>query len=187
MLSFVKLPSVSRCFSVVLAAAVLAALLLPPAHVSAQEGPPPGDDFVLLLAGVYEPALHGPDLGLSQVDLNDGSFVKTRIYRVGGLPGADDQAVGTYYDNFADRDAYQLPGGAISALYLEFVIDEIVPTPDGDLEIGHAELVITEATGIYKSWVGGTIHMEFETLVYADEFGSLVFDEHCLCFISRQS
>lgn len=185
MTSFVNLLKVSRRFALAVAAVALASQLSLTANVSAQQGPPPGDDFVLLLAGIYEPVLHGPDLGLTQVDLSDGSFVKTRIYRVSGLPGTDEQAIGTYYDNFADRDAYQLPGGAISAFYLEFVIDEIVPTPDGDLEIGHAELVITEATGIYKSWVGGTIHMEFETLVYADELGNLVFDEHCLCLFSR--
>jgi hypothetical protein len=171
-----------------LAAIAAAVLGSPPGRVSAQEVPPvPSGDFVLLLAGVYEPATHGPDLGLSDVELRDGSFVKTKIYRVSGLPGTSDQAVGTYYDNFLDRDAYQLPGGAISALYLEFVIDEIIPTPDGILEIGHAELVITEATGIYKPWVGGSIHMEFETLVFVDDLGNLIFDEHCFCFISRPS
>jgi hypothetical protein len=180
-----KLPNVSRRFAVAAAAVALAALLASPASVAAQEGPPPSDDFVVLLAGVYVPAIHGPNLGLSQVDLGDGSFVKTRIYRVSGLPGTTDQAVGTYYDNFLDRDAYQLPGGAISAFYLEFVIDEIVPTDDGLLEFGHAELVITEATGVYQSWVGGAIHMEFATLVFLDEAGNLVFDENCLCFISR--
>ena len=44
------------------------------------------DTFSILLSGKYKPVVHGPDLGLLQVDLSDGSFSKTKIYRVSGLP-----------------------------------------------------------------------------------------------------
>ena len=187
MRSRANLLSLSRRVFFILPAIALAALLSVPGKVSAQDGPAvPADDFVLLLAGIYEPVVQGPDLGLSQVDLSDGSFVKTRIYRVSGLPGAGDQAVGTYYDNFFDKDAYQLPGGAISAFYLEFIIDDIVEIDGEVYEFGTAELVITEATGIYKPWIGGAIHMEFITRLIFDDSGAVVgFDENCLCFISR--
>jgi hypothetical protein len=165
----------------------LVALVSTPPGALGQEGlPVPSEPFVVLLAGIYEPVAYGPDLGLSQVDLSDGSFVKTRIYRVSGLPGTSDQAVGTYYDNFVDVDAYQLPGGAISATYLEFIIDETVEIDGEVYDIGTAELVIMEATGVYRSWVGGEIHMEFATRLILDELGDVVgFDENCLCFISR--
>ena len=38
--------------------------------------------FVLLLKGLYQPVPHGPNLGLSSVDLKDGSYPKTSIYPV---------------------------------------------------------------------------------------------------------
>ena len=187
MRSVLNLLTASRRIAVVMTVVAITALLSLPGKTFAQDGPPAsGDDFVLLLAGVYEPVTHGPDLGLSQVDLSDGSFVKTRIYRVSGLPGGSDQAVGTYYDNFLDKDAYQLPGGAISATYLEFVIDEIVEIDGEVYEFGTAELVITEGTGIYKSWIGGSIHMEFVTRLIFDDAGEIVgHDENCLCYFSR--
>lgn len=157
MRSLANLSNVSRRVVFALLAIALGVLLSVPEKASAQEAPPASsDDFVVLLAGFYEPVTNGPDLGLSQVDLSDGSFVKTRIYRVSELPGGSDQAVGTYYDNFFDKDAYQLPGGAISATYLDFVIDEIVEIDGEVYEFGTAELVITEGTGIHKSWIGGS-------------------------------
>ena len=51
--------------------------------------------FAILLAGVYKPVDlgHGPkhNLGLTTVDLNDGSFIKVKIYPVSGLPGDKDE------------------------------------------------------------------------------------------------
>ena len=41
--------------------------------------------LVLLLRGVYQPVVDGPDLGLSMVDLNDGSYSTTKIYPVSGI------------------------------------------------------------------------------------------------------
>src|SRR6266446_2513039 len=48
-------------------------------------GQVPYDPFVILLKGIYEPVVHGPNLGLSQVNLSDGSYSTTNIYRVSGL------------------------------------------------------------------------------------------------------
>ena len=59
--------------------------------------------FVILLSGVYKPVTvgHGPkgNLGLTTVDLSDGSFIKVKIYPVSGLPGDKDQdkSIGTFY------------------------------------------------------------------------------------------
>ncbi len=51
-----------------------------------KEGAPLGDTFVILLQGPYEPVVRCPDLGLSQVNLCDGSYSTTKIYTVDGLP-----------------------------------------------------------------------------------------------------
>src|SRR5215813_2402775 len=48
--------------------AALTALVLP-GQVRAQAKTQPGDSFVVLLKGLYQPVTHGPDLGLSTVDL----------------------------------------------------------------------------------------------------------------------
>jgi hypothetical protein len=42
--------------------------------------------LVVLLRGLYHPVAHGPDLGLSTVDLSDGSYITTKIYPVSGVP-----------------------------------------------------------------------------------------------------
>ena len=69
---------------------------------------------------------------------------------------------------------------------MEFIVDAIVEIDGEVYELGTAELVITEATGLYRSWVGGAIHMEFATRLILDESGEVVgFDENCFCFISR--
>ena len=39
------------------------------------------------LKGLYQPVDHGPNLGLSMVDLNDGSYSITKIYPVSEIPG----------------------------------------------------------------------------------------------------
>ena len=71
--------------------AALAALALP-GQVRAQAKTQPDDSFVVLLKGLYQPVTHGPNLGLSTVDLNDGSYSTTRIYPVNGTPGNENAA-----------------------------------------------------------------------------------------------
>jgi hypothetical protein len=83
-----------------------------------------GDTFSILLLGPYiGPLEHGPDLGLTQVDLSDGTFSTTKIFAVSGLPeeiighgnGAAKKPIGNFYVQFAGMlVAYDLPGGAIS-------------------------------------------------------------------------
>ena len=46
----------------------LTALVLP-GHVRAQAKKQPDNSFVVLLKALYQPVTHGPDLGLSMVDL----------------------------------------------------------------------------------------------------------------------
>jgi hypothetical protein len=147
------------------------------------------DPFTILLKGTYEPVVHGPNLGLKQVDLSDQSYSKTKIYRVDGLPGGTDQAVGTFYvqafRDVAGNDlcAYHVPGGSFTAVFTEIIL---VPEDDGTGGlginlVGTAELDILEATGIYKSFVGGHIHMvDILHLTFPD-----IFDEYCFCHISR--
>ena len=77
--------------------------------------------------------------------------------------------------------AYDLPGGAI-AMVLTRV--DLKPVPDGQggtYLIGTADLDITEATGIYASFVGG--HNEMVDILHQLPDGSFV--EHCICIISR--
>ena len=173
-----NLPAAARCLAVALGALALTALLCVPGKAEPRV---PSGPFVLVLLGIYEPVAHGPDLGLSLVDLSDGSYSKCDIHRVSGLPGGTDQAIGTFYVNFdVTLCAYQLAGGTFTAVVEEFVYEDVVI--DGELyQVGTVELTIPEATGIYQSYVGGSIHMEFATHVI-DE---VTFDEFCLCFFSR--
>ena len=83
----------------------------------AQENAKPKDSFVLLLQGLYQPVVHGPNLGLSSVDLSDGSYTKTTIYPVAGTPGNQNpnKAVGDFYVQPAgDLCAYHVPGGSFA-------------------------------------------------------------------------
>src|ERR1700738_3364981 len=103
--------------SVILASLLVGALVtLLSAPVQAA-GPSPqdrggqlGDTFSILLEGPYKQVLHAPDLGLNMVDLDDGTFSKTRIFRVSGLPVEDrdhgnrdgdaKKPIGTFYVQF---------------------------------------------------------------------------------------
>ena len=51
----------------------------------------PTDPFILLLRGIYVPIIRGPDLGLEGIDLSDGTYSRTRIYPVFGIPSADNE------------------------------------------------------------------------------------------------
>jgi hypothetical protein len=58
----------------------------------------PSDQFVVLLKGRYQPVVRGPNLGLSAVNLDDGSYSTVGIYAVSGTPGNQNQnkAIGTF-------------------------------------------------------------------------------------------
>jgi len=150
----------------------------------------PNDPFVLLLKGLYEPVVHGPNLGLSVVNLSDGSYSKTKIYPVSGVPGNTNpnKAVGDFYAQvsiFGDLCAYHLPGGSFA---MRFIDSDFIFVPDGFggrfLE-GTFELTVLEGTGIYKSFVGGHNHMVDKLHFLPPGDGSGGFDEYCFCQISR--
>lgn len=157
-------------------------LLSAPRRVMAQ-GAAVEDSFVVLLKGVYEPVVHAPDLGLS-MSLDDGSYSKTLIYPVSGIPGNSNpnKTVGDFYVQFnGDLCAYQIPGGSFA---MRFTGSNVTLNPDGlggNFLDGTFELTIEEGAGIYRSFVGGHNHMVDHLHLLAD--GSA--DEYCFCFISR--
>jgi len=155
----------------------------------------PNDPFILLLTGIYQPVRQGPanNLGLTTLNLNDGSYSKTQIYPIFGVDGANDQkkAIGTFYVQFAGSlCAYDLPGGAIAMQFLPAPagappgFNGFVPFPDrsgGAYLEGTFELDILEATGIYRAFKGGHNHM-------VDRLHQLAngqFSEFCFCNISQ--
>src|SRR5690242_3237939 len=170
-----------------LVALLSAPLLSAPRRVMAQGQAVPNDSFVLLLKGVYEPVVHAPDLGLSEVNLSDGSYSKTQIYPVSGIPGDTkvDHAVGNFYVQFSGASrlcAYHVPGGSFSMRFTGGGFTQFEPDGlGGTFLIGTFELTILEGTGIYQSFVGGHNHMVDKLHQLAN--GS--FDEYCFCFISR--
>jgi hypothetical protein len=138
-----------------------------------KEGARVGDGFVILLEGPYQPVTGCPDFGLSQVNLCDGSFSKTEIYPVSGLKedgreqanrdgrhndrdNTPEKPIGTFYVQFGGMlAAYDLPSGALTMV---FTGSDVMPVPDeqgGTFFIGTYQLDITEATGIYQSFLGG--------------------------------
>jgi hypothetical protein len=169
----------------------LLALLASPGRVMAAQGPAvavPNDSFVVLLKGLYEPVVHAPDLGLSMVNLKDGSYSKTRIYPVSGIPGNTNvnKTIGDFYVQIGgELCAYHVPGGSFA---MRFTGQDFVFVPDGSggrfLE-GTFELTILEGTGIYRSFAGGHNHMVDKLHFLAPGDGSGGLDEYCFCFISR--
>jgi len=160
----------------------------------------PTDPFILLLRGVYVPITSGaPDLGLEGIDLNDGSYSRTRIYPVFGIPSADDQddnsnvpsrPIGNFYVQFSGNlCAFQLPRGAIAMQFLlpppqgpSLGFGQQVPDGLGGVyNEGTFELTITDATGIYKDFKGGHDHM----VDRLHQLASGKFDEFCFCVISQ--
>jgi len=184
----------------------LASVPLQAAGASANPTGQPADTFVILLSGPYKPVPQKPvvdcmELGLLDVNLCDGSFSTTKIFPVSGLPlGASGQAttgegpssgerqaentIGNFYVQFAGiHVAYDLPGGALTMV---FTGNNLTPVPDGQggtYVIGTIQLEITEATGIYASFVGG--HNNMVDILHQLADGSFV--EHCYCIISRPS
>jgi hypothetical protein len=166
-------------------AGALAALLASPGQMMGK--PAPNDPIVLLLKGVYQPVVSGPNLGLSGVNLNDGTWITTEIHTVTSVPGSPNQdkaVAGHFYaQNTSALVAYDLPGGAILMQFTAGSFGENPPIPDG-----HGgnylqetwELTILQATGIYSEYQGGHNHM-------VDRFHALAngqFDESCYCIIS---
>ncbi|MEX2316504.1 MAG: hypothetical protein WD669_05085 [Pirellulales bacterium] len=171
-----------RCAATVIGASALLALLAP-SHALADDERRGArrETLVLLLHGIYEPVVEDPDLGLSSVDLDDGTYSKCDILRLSGGPRPRSRRGGSFYVNFdVTLCAYELPGGAFAAVFDEFVY-EIVEIGGELYQVGTAELTISEANGSYRSFEGGTIHMEFITRMI-DE---VTFDEFCICFIRR--
>jgi hypothetical protein len=166
----------------------LTALVLP-GQVRGQAKTQPDDSFVVLLKGLYQPVAHGPNLGLSMVDLNDGSYSTTRIYPVGGTPGSGNpnKPLGNFYVQFnGDLCAYHIPGGSFSMRFTGSNVAFVADGQGGRFLEGTFELTILEGTGIYKPFVGGHNHMVDRLHFLAPGDGSGGIDEYCFCFISRQ-
>ena len=159
--------------------------LLAPQLSMADEGVRPAS-LVVLLKGLYQPVVDGPDLGLSTVDLSDGSYSTTKIYPVSGVRGHRNvlEAIGDFYVQFAgSRCAYDLPGGAIAMRFTPRSNTESVPDGFGGSYLqGTFELRIPEATGRYRSFQGGHNRM-VDNLHFLASGGA---DEFCVCLISRQ-
>jgi hypothetical protein len=170
------------------AALVASPLLVAPRRVMAEQTDVAKDFFILRLAGIYQPVRvgRGPNLGLSAVNLNDGSYMVTRIYPIFGIANDggiidQDKAIGNFYVHFAaGLCAYQLPWGAMA---MQFTSGDFTPHPDGEggfyLEATF-ELTILQATGIYRAYQGGHNHMVDRLHQLADG----QFDEFCFCNIS---
>jgi hypothetical protein len=175
----------------------LAGLLSSPGRVMAQGNAAPNDPFILLLKGVYQPvpAGQGPvgNLGLTTVNLSDGSYTVTKIYPIFvGIPNSNNpnKAIGNFYvSGNLPLCAYDLPSGALAMSFdpppagAPPGFNGFVPFPDGSGGVfleGTFELPILEATGIYQAFQGGHNHMVDRLHQLAN--GS--FDEFCFCNIS---
>jgi hypothetical protein len=162
-----------------------------------KDGRRPYNPFILLLKGLYQsvPVGDGPadNLGLSAVNLSDGSYSRTLIYPVFGIQESRDQdsVIGKFYVQFTGNlCAYELPGGALAMSFNDVPpgappgFNGFVPFPDGTggsyLE-GTFELMILEATGIYRAFQGGHNHM----VDRLHELANGSFDEFCFCNISQ--
>ena len=169
------------------AALAAASPLLFPGRVRAQGKAAPADPFVVLLKGLYQPVVHAPNLGLSMVNLKDGSYSTTKIYPRSGTPGNTNQnkAIGDFYVQFVgDLCAYHIPGGSFAMRFdfteSEFPTSTVDDGMGGQILFGTWELDVIEGTGIYKSIVGGRNHMDDRLHFLAN--GDI--DEFCLCFVS---
>lgn len=143
--------------------------------------------FVVLLKGRYGPVAQAPDLGLSAVSLDDGSYSTVPIYPVSGTPGNTNpnKAIGRFFVQFAgDLCAYHVPGGSFAMRFTgsdtSFVDDGV----GGQFLEGTFELDVIQATGIYRPFVGGHNHMVDRLHFLAPGDGSGGFEEYCFCFVS---
>jgi len=162
--------------------AALVTLLARPEWATAQERVVQ-EDFVILLQGRYKPVVDGPDLGLTMVDLSDGSYSKVKIYPVSGTPNSTHapQAIGYFYVQFdGSLCAYKLPGGALAMEFTGSDYDVINDGAGGVYWRGTFELTVLEATEDYQSFVGGHNKM-FDNLHL---LASGDADEFCFCDIT---
>ena len=166
-------------------AGALVALLASPVRVMAKAA---SDPFVVLLKGLYQPVVHAPNLGLSVVDLNDGSYSKTKIYPISGIPGSTtpDKTIGDFYVQFnGDLCAYHVPGGSFAMRFIDMDVHFVPDGFGGRFLEGTFELTILEGTGIYMSFAGGNNHMVDKLHFLPPGDGSAGIDEFCFCNISR--
>ena len=166
----------------------LGGLLLFPSQLMAKAALP-ADPFVILLKGRYGPVVDGPSLGLSTVDLDDGSYSTVGIYPVSGIPGNTNpnKKVGRFYVQFSGDPqmcAYHVPGGSFAMRFTGSDFDFVPDGEGGQFLVGTFELTIVEATGIYRSFVGGHNHMVDRLHFLPPGDGSGGFDEFCFCIIS---
>ena len=166
--------------------ASLGGLLLFPGQLLAKDTAQAGS-FVVLLKGRYAPVVRGPNLGLSSVNLDDGTYSTVAIYPVSGTPGNTNpnKAIGRFFVQFAgDLCAYHVPGGSFA---MRFTGSDTVFVPDGQggqfLE-GTFELDVLEGTGIYRQFAGGHNHMVDKLHFLPPGDGSGGFEEYCFCFVS---
>ena len=133
--------------------------------------------------------VHAPNLGLSSVNLSDGSYSVTKIYPIFGIGNEggqidQDHTIGNFLVQFAGNlCAYQLPGGAIAMRFIP-ECGGLTPSDDGQRGFflnGTLELRILEATGNFRHFEGGHNHMVDRLHQLAN--GS--FDEFCFCNISQ--
>ena len=144
----------------------------------------PANPFVILLRGTYKRVVRCPDLGLSLVNVCDGSYFRTKIYPVSGLPKEDEEdAIGNFYvaPGMGKPVAYDLPGGALTMVFTGNNLTSVPDGQGGTFLVGTFDLNITEATGVYQSFVGG--HNKMVDILHRLADGTLV--EHCFCIIRR--
>ena len=176
----------------------LAALFSSSVRLKAEEMDAPENLFILLLHGLYQPVVHAPNLGLSSVDLDDGSYSTTKIYPVFGVRDKenedkqDDGPIGNFFVSLTtNRCAYQLPGGALAMQFTSGSFPTILPDGSGgQYDEGTFELTILEATGVYSAFQGGHNHMvdRLHQLVAGAPFTgfpSSGYNEFCFCVVSQ--
>jgi hypothetical protein len=163
-------------------------------------GSVPNDPFIILLKGIYQPVLKGSgqhNFGLTTVNLDDGSYSKTRIYPIFGIRGSthQDKSIGTFYVSLVTgKCAYDLPGGAIAMKFIPGGKFPVVVSDGmgGQYDEGYLPLTILEATGIYGAFAGGHNHMvdKLHQLVAGAPFAGFPasgYDELCFCMIFQHS
>ena len=148
----------------------------------------PSNPFVVLLEGTFELAGVVPDFGLDLPDLNNGFYQTVPIYNIdSGVPGPTDEAVGTFYALGGEGFfAYDLGKGALTAMMImgASVVERIPDAVGNGFTLaGTYELDILEATGIYRSFAGGHIHMV--DVLHITPGTPIVRVEHCFCYISK--
>ena len=77
--------------------------------------------------------------------------------------------------------AYDLPRGALTMVFTTNNVQRVPDGQGGTFIVGTFDLNITEATGIYQSFLGG--HNKMVDVLHRLADGTFV--EHCYCIISR--